>query len=281
LEITGDIRIDRARIDLPKKEGPTLSNDVVVVGREQPPSRQSSLPFTPQVKVNIDFGDRFFLKGQGVDARLTGRIALNATETGLPVARGEVRVAEGSYAAYGQRLQIDKGVLTFNGPIDNPALDILALRKNQQVQAGVAITGTVLNPVVKLVSIPEVPDSDKLAWLVLGHGLDQAGGKDFDLLNAAASSILARGESVSLQSQIAGRAGLDEFRVSGQGQLEDTIVTLGKKLSSDVYVAYQRSVSGTTNVFTVKYKLSQRWSVQTQNSPTGTAADLLFTFAFD
>lgn len=281
LDAGGDIRVDRARIDLPKQEGPTLSDDVMVVGRQQPAVMHAPLPFTPRVNVNIDFGDRFYIKGQGIDARVTGRVGLSATDAGLPVAHGEVRVAEGTYSAYGQRLQIDKGILTFNGPVDNPALDILALRKNQQVQAGVAITGTALSPVIKLVSTPDVPDSEKLAWLVLGRGLNQASGKDFDLLSAAASSLLSRGESISLQSKIAQRIGVDEFKLSGEGGLENALVTLGKRVSSDIYVAYQRSLSGTTNAFTVKYTLTPRWSVQTQTSSTDTALDLLYTLSFD
>ena len=37
------------------------------------------------------------------------------------------RQVRGTYKAYGQRLDIEQGVVRFVGPIDNPSLTILAL----------------------------------------------------------------------------------------------------------------------------------------------------------
>jgi len=37
------------------------------------------------------------------------------------------------YAAYGQKLEITRGEFTFTGPIDNPRLDVLAVRPNLDV----------------------------------------------------------------------------------------------------------------------------------------------------
>ena len=76
----------------------------------------------------------------------------------------------GTYYAFGQKLVIDRGRLIFDGPLDNPGLDIVALRKNLAVEAGVAVSGTVKVPIIQLTSNPPVPDNEKLSWLVLGHG---------------------------------------------------------------------------------------------------------------
>ena len=84
--------------------------------------------------------------------------------------KGSIRTVRGTYFAFGQRLDIDRGQLIFDGPLDNPGLDIVALRRNLAVEAGVAVTGTVKVPVIQLTSNPPVPDSEKLSWLVLGQG---------------------------------------------------------------------------------------------------------------
>ena len=52
---------------------------------------------------------------------------------------------QGYYTAFGQRLTVERGILTFSGPIDNPGVNALAMRKNQAVEAGVAVTGTLRN----------------------------------------------------------------------------------------------------------------------------------------
>jgi translocation and assembly module TamB len=282
LRVQGKARVDRGRIELPKRDAPTLSSDIVIVGEEEEEraAQARGRQLMPQLEVEVDLGDRFFLKGEGLDARLTGAVALQLAEQRVPRAMGTIRTAEGTYAAYGQRLSLERGVLTFNGPLTNPALDILALRKNQEVQAGVAVTGTALQPVVKLVSIPPVPDADKLSWLVLGHGIEDSSSAETDVLAQAATALLARGESVTLQARIAQRTGLDEFRFSGGGGLEGAIVTLGKRLSSRVYVTYETGFTGTTDLFTARYTLSPRWSLQTQ-SGKATAVDLFYTFSFD
>ena len=76
-------------------------------------------------------------------------------------------------------------------PLDNPALDIVALRKNLAVEAGVEVTGTVKVPRIQLISNPPVPDGEKLSWLMTGQGLDRASGADVAALPAA-SAVAAR-----------------------------------------------------------------------------------------
>jgi translocation and assembly module TamB len=180
--------------------------------------------------------------------------------------------------AYGQVLNIERGQLNFSGPVDNPGLNILALRQNLAVRAGVEIRGNVLNPTVKLVSIPEVSDSDKLSWLVLGHGIDQAGQDQFAMLSLAAGALLSQGQSVPLQTRFARAAGLDSFNVGGSSA-ESTSISLGKRLASNLYLTYEKEVTGLLNVARLTYDITSRWSIRTQ-AGSESAVDLLYTFSF-
>lgn len=221
------------------------------------------------------------MKGRGLDARLTGKLALRADEDRLPTASGGIRVAEGTYSAYGQRLTIERGIISFSGPLDNPGLDIVAMRKNQTVEAGVAITGTASAPKVSLVSKPEVPDADKLSWLVLGHGLDGTSKADAGLVSAAAVALLAQGDSAALQARISRATGLDEIGVRGGGTgLQDSVVTLGKRLSSKLYLVYEQGLFAAGNAVKLRYALSPRWTVQTQTGGDH-AIDIFYNLLFD
>ncbi|MFT7958344.1 translocation/assembly module TamB domain-containing protein, partial [Salmonella enterica subsp. enterica serovar Typhimurium] len=60
------------------------------------------------------------------------------------------------------------------GPIANPNINILAMRRNQDVEAGVSVTGNANQPRVQLVSEPNVPDDEKLSWMMFGHGTDSS-----------------------------------------------------------------------------------------------------------
>lgn len=279
LRLTAKLKADRGVFELAGEDAPTLSEDVVVLGRERVVPTKG-MPYVVDMDLDLSLGERFFLKGQGIDAQLGGAVKLTGRQ-GLPLrGNGSIRVVKGAYSAYGQKLDIERGNLNFQGPLDNPGLNIVALRKNQEVEAGVAITGTAQAPVVKLVSNPPVPDSEKLSWLVLGHGLSETGAQEFDALQLAAGALLGAGESVSLQQRIAHAAGLEEVSLKGAGSLETAVLTLGKRLSSRAYLSYEQGLAGTETLVKINYTLTRRVSLRAQAGTTP-AVDLFYTFSFD
>ena len=277
--LEASLKADQGLLELARDDAPQVSEDVVVLGR---PSRTQATgrPTVLGLALELDLGDRFFVKGQGLDAQLGGSVRLQGEGSAPLRANGSIRVKKGAYSAYGQRLEIERGILNFQGPLDNPGLNIIALRKNLAVEAGVSISGTALAPVVRLVSTPVVPDGEKLSWLVLGHGLAESGAQEFDALQVAAGALLGAGESVTLQQRIAHAAGLEEVSLKGAGNLESTVLTLGKRLSSKAYLSYEQGLAGTETLVKIHYALSKRVSVQAQ-AGTAPAVDLFYTFSFD
>ena len=275
---TAMLKADLGEIALPKGDTPTLSEDVVVLGRDGDEPKKIR-PLAVDFDLDLDLGEKFHLIGKGIDATLAGAVRVRAS-SGAPVAAsGSIRVSKGSYSAYGQRLTIERGILNFTGPLDNPGLDIVALRKKQPVEAGVAVRGTVLAPRISLVSRPSVPDSEKLSWLILGRGMDSANPGDLALLQAAAGALLARGDSVMLQDRIAHAAGLDEVALSGSGGLETTVLSLGKRLSSQVYLTFEQGLAAATHLVKINYTLTPRLSVRAQTG-NESALDAFYTFSF-
>ena len=189
----------------------TLGDDVVVKGLAAPgPAdalRVEDLPLV--VDLTLDLGDRLAFSGEGIETGLSGVVQVTTGPSGL-LGKGSIRTVRGTYFAFGQRLTIDRGRLIFDGRLDNPALDIVALRKNLAVEAGVTITGTVKVPVIQLTSNPPVPDSEKLSWLILGQALDRTSGADFAALQAASAALLgSHGRPIT--ATIAQRVGLDDI----------------------------------------------------------------------
>lgn len=279
LRLAARLKADRGLIELARDDAPTLSEDVVVLGRKKKTPAPGK-PLAVALELDLNLGERFFLKGRGLDAQLGGSLKLSG-QPGAPLrANGGIKVLKGAYAAYGQRLEIERGILNFQGPLDNPGLNIAAWRRNQEVAAGVAISGSAQAPQVSLISDPVVPDSEKLSWLVLGHGLSDAGGQEFDVMQLAAGALLGAGESITLQQRIARAAGLEEVSLKGAGTLESTVLTLGKRLSSRAYLSYEQGLAGTTNLLKINYTLTRRLSLRAQAGATP-ALDLFYTFSFD
>ena len=180
----------------------------------------------------------------------------------------------GTYFAYGQKLIIDPGRLIFDGSLDNPALDIVALRRNLAVEAGVAVTGTVKVPIITLTSNPPVPDSEKLAWLVLGRSLSSSSGADLAALQAASSALLGP-NSRPVTTSIAQSMGLDDIsfksgtvpaRNVARGTPDATgqVVSIGKRLSENLTVAWEQGLTVATNALRIEYALSSTLSVRAE-----------------
>ncbi|OYU44431.1 MAG: hypothetical protein CFE44_12990 [Burkholderiales bacterium PBB4] len=205
---------------------------------------------------------------------------------------GTLRTSLGTYKAYGQQLDIEEGVLRFSGPYDNPALDILAIRPNLTQRVGVQISGTALLPVVRLYADPDLPDSEKLAWLLLGRS-GANGGAEAAMLQQAALALLGK-KGGGISGGLADAFGLDEISLrggtngettaangtSGTGTATGATVTLGKRLSRDFYVAYERSLAGTVGTLSIFYDLSRRFTLRAQTGEQS-AVDLIFTLRYD
>jgi len=293
--LDGNFKADRALIEFAPQGRPTISEDVIVLGRGAPAApqkKEAEMPLT--INLAADLGDDFHLRGLGIDAYLAGSARVRMVGNGDPRVNGTIRVASGQYAAYGQKLTIDRGVLTFNGRYDNPALDVLAVRKQPEgtqlsetnVEAGVQVTGTAQSPVAKLVSTPSVPDSEKLSWLVLGHGMEGTSGNEKDVLSAAAGALLGgKGGTGGITSKLANSLGVDELGV-GQGRngdaegLANTVVTVGKRISSRAYLSFEQGATTASSLVRLRYKLNPRWTLQFQTG-TNTALDVLYAWAFD
>lgn len=287
LTIRGRLSADSALFILPDELAPTLGADVVVRGGRSLPGGTATAQVEPDVSVDLDLGSQFDVRGRGLQTRLGGQLTVRSTPA-LPTPRvlGEVRAVNGTYRAYGQQLAIETGVLRFTGPYDDPTLDIVAIRpqaRDATQRVGVQISGTAQVPRVRLISTPELPDSEKLAWLVLGRPATGAGA-EAAVLQQAALALLA-GNDGALGGGLAGALGLDELSYQGEitgadGTTTAGAVTLGKRLSSQLYVSYERSLAGAMGTVSIFYDISRLLTLRARAGEEN-ALDLIFTVQYD
>ncbi|HMC16553.1 MAG TPA: translocation/assembly module TamB domain-containing protein, partial [Albitalea sp.] len=195
LALDGQFGIDEGLFDFTRSDAPSLSDDVRVVrgkhaADEPAPNANPAPGHDVKLNLQVSLGQSLRLRGRGIDTGLRGALHITSPHNRLAIA-GTVQAVEGTYAAYAQKLQIDRGQIIFNGPPENPRLDIEATRPNLDVRVGVQVSGTALNPRVRLFSEPEMSEMDKLSWLVLGRGSDTLGRTDTALLQRAAMALLA------------------------------------------------------------------------------------------
>ncbi len=280
LAFDGQFGVDDGLIDFTRSDAPRLADDVTVVRAKDAPSPAAAasaaaspdatpnLAGAPPREVALDLrvklGERLRVRGRGLDAGLRGDLRITSPGGRLAV-NGTVQAVDGTYAAYGQKLVIDRGLIAFSGSVDTPRLDIEATRPNIDQRVGVIISGTPANPRVRLFSEPELSEIDKLSWLVMGRASDGLGRTDTALLQRAALALLA-GEGGSPTDQITKALGLDDLSLrQTDGAVRETVIALGKQLSKRWYVGYERGLNATTGSFQLVYRLAQRFTLRAQS----------------
>ncbi len=282
LAVQGNLRVDRARIGVPDTPAPRLGDDVSVYslpsGTASPWVRETTaVRRAIELDLSVDLGRDLRVRGRGVDTGVQGQVRVTGDSFAQPRLVGTVQAVNGRYTAYGQRLDLRRGVLRFTGPHDDPALDVIAVRSDLAQPVGVQITGRAQAPVLRLWSQAPATEAEKLSWLVLGRST-AAGSGETVLLEQAALSLLARRAGLGTGG-LAGAFGLDTFTLRREGE-QGAALTLGKRLSRRLYAAYERSLSGALGTLYVFYDLTTRLSLRAQAGDR-TGVDLVYALSFD
>jgi translocation and assembly module TamB len=270
--LNGEVVIPYARIRPRKipKSAVSGSPDLIIVKDDEPPDK----PLDPKVysRVRIIFGDRVSFEGMGLRAKLSGNL-LVIDEPGRPVTgSGRIGVSEGTYQAYGQDLKIERGYALFaDSPVDNPGLDVRAVREAGEVTAGVRVSGTLKSPKLSVFSTPAMRETAALSYLLTGHGPGEGGEGDASL----AAALKAAGAG-SLASKIGRQVGLEELRVETASGLEQASVVAGTYLSPRLYVQYVNELASRENILRLRYDMTERLQIQTE-SGRSQGVDLFYT----
>lgn len=267
IRLEGSATVPKAliAIDTLPETATQISPDVVIKDPEgQVREADAGPPFFLDLRLIL--GDEVRFEGLGLEARLSGAISLLHTpERGL-LTTGEVGVAEGTYTAYGQDLNIQRGRLIFQGPYDNPGLDIRAVREEDEVTAGLEIAGTLKRPRSDIFSSPSMSDSDAISVLFTGKRLSAEGSTSADasmLVNAIGGMGLER--SGFITAEIADTFGLDEFTVQTEDDVTESSLRIGKYITPKLFVRYVVGLFNQTASFGLRYEFNKNLRLEAES----------------
>ena len=250
-----------------------ISRDTVIVnfpedrpelGRTITASENTLFDIPVAAEINLTLGEAVTVSGFGMDADLGGQLAIQQRPDGSNLTYGELAIAKGSYRIYGQELNLSQGKLLFFGAVDNPALDIRATREVEGVTVGVLMNGTLKNIRSQLFSTPALPENDIIAVLVTGRPYSEMGEQDGNaVIGAIAALGLDKGQG--LTSQIRDTLGLDTFGINSTGNINSSMLTIGKYLTPDIFIHYGVGLFDRQSKIAIDYSLSERVKLQAES----------------
>lgn len=280
LSLTGSLDVPQAKIEIYELPPSvvSVSKDEVIVGREPPQKPARNI----RADVKLRLGKDVSFKGFGLQTGLEG--FLDAVYDGSASQLfGRILMVDGMYAAYGQKLDIEKGRLLFAGPVDNAGVDLRAKRVSidKEVTAYLGVTGQLSNPRVKVSSNPSLPEAEALAYLITGRNLNSA---NKQAGNEITSAALALGLSKTLPAlnEMSDRLGLDELSVdAGDGDYEDATLAVGKYLNPDLYIGYVHGLFDASGAIKLNYRFTERIELESLSGDDSESVDVYYKYEHD
>lgn len=278
IELTGSTEIPWARAalkSLPETATRVSQDAVIITPGDEVGDAKKTQPF--HTNVILYFGDDVRFKGFGLDTRLTGKANVLKEENRQLFTTGFVAVDRGIYRAYGQELTIERGRLIFQGPYDNPGLDIRAVRelgggvvdgeREGSVIAGLDIGGTLQHPKSTVFSVPATTESNAMAMLITGKALSQSSKDDaYAIIGAIGKLGMSQGDSMS--SDIARKVGLDEVSVKADKGLQQSELWVGKYLTPKLFVHYIVGLFDQAFSLGMTYKINDHIQLEAESGKT-------------
>ncbi|WP_085676957.1 MULTISPECIES: translocation/assembly module TamB domain-containing protein [unclassified Pseudomonas] len=252
LAVTGKVLVPKGKIVVRELPPSTVkvSDDTVIVGHQ---TEAGKPPMAMAMDIDVVVGqDKLSFSGFGLTANLLGHVHIGDNMD----TRGELSLADGRYRAYGQRLTIRRARLLFAGPIDQPYLDIEAIRKVDDVIAGIRLSGSAEQPTTNVFSEPAMSQEQALSYLVLGRPLGTSG-EDNNMLAEAALGLGLAG-SAGITGSLASGLGIDDFQLDTEGSGNSTSVVASGNLTEKLSLRYGVGVFEPANTIALRYKLSKK-----------------------
>lgn len=282
-KIDGNISLPWGRIvveELPPSAIGISQDQVILNADLQPESSLAEIPFDVETNINISIGDDFQLMAFGLEGGLSGQLNVAQRDKG-PFVTGEVNIVDGAYQSFGQDLIIKEGKILMNGPVDQPYVQITAIRNPDNTQddvtAGVKVSGPATEPTVTIFSDPAMSQANALSYLLRGRDIDGESGGNTMTTTLIGLSLAKTGRVVG---EIGEAFGVQDLELDTAGSGDDSQVTVSGYVLPGLQVKYGVGIFDSVGEFTVRYRLMTDLYVEAVTG-LSSAVDLLYQFEFN
>ncbi|MGE3871718.1 MAG: translocation/assembly module TamB domain-containing protein [Parvibaculaceae bacterium] len=278
-KITGRVAIKRLDINLPDRFGGAAKPIEVrhvgapkgkkLAGSKPAPARktqgsQAGSGFIADLDVRLSAPNGIFVRGMGLEAELGGDLTVRGTSA-APRSQGGFATKRGRFEGFGKRLDLTKGLISFNGSLD-PELDFIAQTTSDGIIAKILITGPASEPRIAFASNPQLPQDEVIARLLFNRGAGE--------LTLSQAAQLAQtvaqlsGSGPGMLDRMRRSLGVDSLDVGTENGGE---VGLGKRLNDRIYLGVKQGAQPNSSKVTVDVDITRNIRAQGATGADGSA----------
>jgi len=268
----GQIEVVQSDLHVPDRIPRSLPNLIVVYRNAakpvSPPALPSKAPYPLELDLEVNAPEGIFIDGRGLDSEWKGRFHLGGTYTSLK-ADGKLELIKGEFLFLSRRFKLLDGSLSFTGKEhEMPHLNLAAQIEVKDVSITARLKGPLNNPQLTFQSVPPLPLSTIMSYLLFGQQLAEI--NSFQALQLANSLASLAGQGPDVLESTRKALGVDRLNIvsipSGEPEIEDTIaVQVGKYISEGVLVSLTQGAEESSTNINIEIELKNGWVIQLES----------------
>lgn len=261
--------------------------DIVIIEDGKPEADQPAPPpAAPAIPVNLgvqlDFPNRLFIRGRGLDSEWQGQLQIKGNLQ-KPAIQGKLSIVRGNFQFFGNRLNLPSGTVALDGAYPpNPFLNLTAETTKKNTSFILGISGSATAPEFNLQSNPPLPPDEVLSHLLFGRRINDITPLQAIQFAQAANALRGGREVFDILGKTRDLLGLAqlELRQSEEEGMANTMVGIGKYITQDIYVDFQRGFKNDSGRVMVEVQLTPNIAIESELS-VDAASGIGVVFKYD
>lgn len=283
IKLGGKIVINKGTITVKELTANAVSpsKDIIVVDIEL---EEEKAPLPIEIDLLVALGERLKVEALGLNTTIKGNLLIRKAVTKELSIDGELNLIDGSYTAMGQQLVLRKSSITFQGTPETPYVSIEAIRSPKKIEdnvtAGIRVTGTPDALAVVIFSDPAMSQQDALSYLTRGKSLQNNTDSDGNGQMTSMLIGLSTGATEDLISGIGEIVGIEDLSLSSSGTGEEQSVDISGYIAPGVELSYGVGVFDSFNVLAIRYEMFEDFFIEA-SSGVYQAIDAYYEFEWE
>ena len=309
----GDITVVRSRLYLPSLTNmgtaASVGEQPMLMTLRQDSSRALTTEASDSVlikrmqnlngSIKVKIPRNTWLRSPEMNIEISGEV--NVVMSGVEAELfGAIEIMRGDYNLYGRRFEIQEGTITFRGGKElNPMMELKAQHVFRSVDKIkrlliLQVSGELLEPKLTFhLDNSEIAETDAIAYLLFGRNFDElTQGQRTDMaasqpsLNSLPFKELVAGQLAGeVTKAIRNTLDLDVIEFKGDNNWRQATVVLGKYITNDLFVSYQRdfkigrTYDTTPEQVTMEYEITRALFLQAiRGDEKNTGFDIIWKY---
>jgi translocation and assembly module TamB len=254
--IKGDLRLPETRYklawqggsDIRQLQGVRRKGEAQDVLDQQLAARRGAAkPALWKLDIRVRADNEIYVTGMGLDSEWKTDMRVTGT-TSSPRVVGQIQVIRGRYSFSGHQFDLEQGVITFNGPMLNPTLQIKAETRINTVTAGIQVTGSAQQPDISFISTPALPQDEILSRILFGDNVANLSAMQAVQLGIALNGLRGGSGGLNPIGKLQNASGVDRIGIVSGDQTtgRGASLAVGQHISNNIYVEVLTDSKGFT-----------------------------------